>query len=94
MNLLPWSGYAMEVSLSIGSAGLLIIIFRIIYQLISPIPNDTPVISMRTSREAAPIIVFSSIILLLMLIAGLFPGIFSGLFKGILAPFEKIFLLS
>ena len=94
MNLLPWSGYAMEVSLSIGSAGLLIIIFRIIYQLISPIPNDTPVISMRTNREAAPIIVFSSIILLLMLIAGLFPGIFSGLFKGILAPFEKIFLLS
>lgn len=94
MNLLPWSGYAMETWLSIGFAGLLIIIFRIIQQLISPLPNNAPVISLKTSQETAPIFVFSSIILLLMLIAGLFPGLFSELFKGILAPFERIFILS
>ncbi|HPL81791.1 MAG TPA: hypothetical protein PLU23_04740, partial [Anaerolineaceae bacterium] len=69
-------------------------IFRIIQQLISPLPNNAPVISLKTSQETAPIFVFSSIILLLMLIAGLFPGLFSALFKGILAPFERIFILS
>lgn len=94
MNLLPWSGYAMETWLSIGFAGLLIIIFRMIFQLISPVPDSTQVFSMRANTENLPIIVFSSILLFLMLITGLFPGLFSELFKGILAPFEKIFILS
>lgn len=94
INLLPWSGYGMETWLSLGFGGVLIVIFRIIYQLVSPSKKEIAIIKAVSISEDAIIIAFSTILILLFFIGGFFPTMYSEMFKGILAPFEKILLIN
>lgn len=93
INLLPWSGYGMETWLSIGFAGALIVTFRVIHRLISPADQGKPTPILMTNSEDILVTVFSTVLILLFIIAGFFPSFFNGLFKGMLATFERILLV-
>ena len=94
INLLPWSGYGMEIWLSIGFAGMLIVCFRVIHNLISPAEQNRTLVSLTPAMEDASDIAFNTILITIILLAGLFPGSFAELFKGILAPFSQVLLLN
>lgn len=94
INLLPWSGYGMETWLSIGFAGMLIVTFRVIHSLINPGEQNQALVSLTPTMEDASTIVYNSVLIMLILLAGFFPGLFGEIFKGILAPFSRIFLLN
>ena len=94
INLLPWSGYGMETWLTIGFAGMLIVTFRLIHNLINPGRQNQTLVSLTPTMEDVSSIIFNSLLITLILLAGFFPGAFGVLFNGILAPFSKIYLLN
>lgn len=92
INLLPWSGYGMEMWLSLGYLGILMFAFKLIHKLISPPNKEKPVPLISIVIEDLRSIIFNSILIFLLLLVGVFPGLFSEVFEGILSPFSKIFL--